>query len=619
MTQRNREFGCRSVLVVGIQQEKDIVVARQRARQLAAEAGFHAQDQARIATAVSEIARNAWQYAGGGRVEFSIDLRSRPQLLRIEVSDKGPGIRDVGAVLSGSYVSQTGMGTGLAGTQRLMDEFEISSRPREGTTVRFGKYLPTGSRTVDLETLGEMSMRLAQEQARGEADEFARLNREVLDALEEVRLREAEIEKRHSELERLSIELEETNRGVVALYAELDEKALALRRANEMKSRFLSHVSHEFRTPVNSVLALSRLLLERSDGDLTSEQEKQVTYIREATQQLADLVNDLLDLAKVEAGKTEVRVSRVDVAQFLGATRALMKPLSNNDAVTLVFEEPPQGLALSTDESKLGQIVRNLISNALKFTQKGEVRVRAEAEGDVVVFTVKDTGVGIDPKHHEHIFQEFAQVENPLQKNVKGTGLGLPLSRKLALLLGGTLSVESEAGAGATFTLRLPVGEEGNTKADDADAAESPGDRPILIIDDEDPARYISQHLLRGTRRRIIAAAGGAEGAERARFEHPALILLDLMMPGRTGFEVLEELKSDERTRDIPVVIQTSRAMTQSDFDRLGGRQAAVLRKEASGRREALLLMRAILQEPDLFANEPEFREETGRKSNLNA
>ena len=186
-----------------------------------------------------------------------------------------------------------------------------------------------------------------------------------------------ELEKRQEDFARLNVELDETNRGVVALYAELEEKAVALRRADEIKSRFLSHVSHEFRTPVNSVLALTRILLDRVDGDLSAEQEKQVSYIRDAAQQLAEIVNDLLDLAKVEAGKIEVHSTLIDLSQFFGATRALMRPLVTRESVNLVFEEPAAGLTVYTDESKLGQILRNLISNALKFTQHGEVRVAA--------------------------------------------------------------------------------------------------------------------------------------------------------------------------------------------------------------------------------------------------
>jgi len=407
------------ILSVKIGHEQDVVAARQRARQFSLLFGFSQQDQTRIATAVSEIVRNAYQYAGGGRLDFSINMRSRPQFLWIQVSDSGPGIRDLDAALSGAYISSTGMGLGLAGTSRLMDDFQVTSTP-QGTVVRFGKAIPSRSQPFDMSDIGEFCSMVAQQRSAGVSEELERQNREILQTLQLLRSREGELELRGQDLSRLNVELEETNRGVVALYAELDEKAAALRQAAEMKSRFLSHASHEFRTPVNSVLALTRMLLERKDGDLSAEQVKQVSFIRDAAQQLADLVNDLLDLAKVEAGKTEIQLSSVNVSHFFGAVRAIMRPLVTQDTVALVFEEPAAGLTIETDESKVAQILRNLISNALKFTQEGEVHIRADVNesGDSVVFQVKDTGIGIHLSDQERIFQEFAQIQHPLQRKV---------------------------------------------------------------------------------------------------------------------------------------------------------------------------------------------------------
>ena len=592
------------ILSVNIQNEEDVVIARQRARHLSSLLGFDQQDQARIATSVSEMARNTHTYAGRGRLDFSLDVRSTPQFLWIQIADRGPGISDLDAVLSGRYVSRTGMGIGIMGTRRLMDRFQISSAPGDGTMVRFGKALPGNAARIEMAHIGRLCAVLAQEKIAGVDKELQRQNRDLLQTLDILRVRETELEKRQQELARLNTELEETNRGVLALYAELDEQAIALKRADEMKSRFLSHVSHEFRTPVNAVLALTRLLIERSDGDLSPEQEKQVVYIRDAAQQLADIVNDLLDLAKVESGKTEVHIARIDVSRFLGASRALMRPLATRDSVRLIFEEVEPGLAVDTDESKLGQILRNLISNALKFTQDGEVLVAAERSktGDAVCFTVKDTGIGIAEKDQEQIFQEFAQIYSPLQQQVKGTGLGLPLSRRLAALLGGSLTVESAVGSGSTFTLSLPRGM--------VSPAGSPAmsSNTILIVDDEPASRYVAQQLLRGTRFRTIEA-NGAEAGERARFERPALILLDLIMAGRSGFEVLSDLKSDESTSAIPVVIHTSKAVTETDLARLGGRQLAILPKGEQGRLPAFLAIRKLLGEPALFSAEPEFRE----------
>lgn len=586
----------RHILSVNIQGELDAVTGRQRARQLSALLGFNQQDQTRIATSVSEIARNASQYATGGRLDFLINLQVRPQFFWMQVTDQGPGIRDIDSVLSGSYISPTGMGIGLSGTSRLMDAFHIASSP-QGTTVQFGKAIP---KQIEIADILQLCSVLAQQRPAGLTEELERQNRDLLLTLDALRQREFE-------LERLNLELEETNRGVLALYAELDEKAEALRQADEVKSRFLSHVSHEFRTPVNSVLALTRLLLMRTDGELTPEQEKQVGYIRDATQQLADMVNDLLDLAKVESGKTELRLTPVDVSQFLGATRGLMRPLATNEAVSLIFEEPSPGLIFESDESKLGQILRNLVSNALKFTQHGEVRVKAapSKSSNEITFTVSDTGIGIAPEDQERIFQAFAQIQHPIQSQVKGTGLGLSLSKRLAALLGGTLSVESTIGLGSTFSLTLPYTRPTATTIQ-TESAHRPASKPILVVDDEKTSRYLVERLLRGTNYHIIEASA-SDAAELARFELPALILLDLVMPERSGFEVLDKLKSDPETTRIPVIIHTSKVMTETEHARLGNRIAAILPKGTEGRLPALLAMREILGEPSLFSSEPEF------------
>jgi signal transduction histidine kinase len=591
------------LLSLSIDNEADIVRARQSARQIALRTGFSQQDQARIATAVSEIARNAVQYSGSGRVEFSFDVKAKPQVLWVEIADQGPGIGDLDGVLNDSYESRTGMGIGLSGTRRLMDHFRIQSHLGAGTKVTFGKALSASAKHISSADAVRLCAELPPPgNSAGVHDELQRQNQELLQTLETLRVRDLELAKREGELNQLSVELQETNRGVVALYAELDEKADALKRADEMKSHFLRYVSHEFRTPVNSVLALTQLLLRRMDGELTSEQEKQVNYIRRAVQDLAEMVNDLLDLAKVEAGKTEVRLSKIELGQFFGSIRALMRPLAVNDAVSLIFDDPPPGIILETDESKLGQILRNMISNALKFTEAGEVRVSAQRRWNgSLCFSVADTGIGIAAADLEKIFQEFAQVHNPLQKNVRGTGLGLPLSRKLASLLGGTLDATSTPGVGSTFSLILP------STFSEGDAPFLSSEKTILIIDDEEASRYITRQLFRGSKYRIIEARSGPEGTERTRFEHPSLILLDLMMPYQNGFNVLDELQADEATRNIPVVIQTSKTLTNIDYERLASRQATVLPKAGEGRLQALKTIRNILGEPDLFREEPEF------------
>src|SRR5580700_8393582 len=354
-----------TILTLAIASERDTVAARQRARQIARLLGFDSQDQTRISTAVSEIARNAFNYAGGGRIEYSIEGRTSPQLFIIKIRDCGPGVRDLESILEGRYKSSTGMGMGILGARRLMDKFEIESVPGKGTTIWLKKLLPARSRVWKPTDLPGLAAQLAGEGPQDAFQELQHQNQELLNALEEIRTRQIE-------LSRLNRELEDTNRGVVALYAELDEKADHLRRADDLKSRFLSNMSHEFRSPLNSILALSGLLLDRSDGELTAEQDQQVGYVKRAAQDLLELVNDLLDLAKVEAGKVEAKPLEFEVANLFAALRGMLRPLFLNQSVDLIFDNATHVPTLFSDEGKISQILRNLISNALKFTEKGE-------------------------------------------------------------------------------------------------------------------------------------------------------------------------------------------------------------------------------------------------------
>jgi signal transduction histidine kinase/CheY-like chemotaxis protein len=543
------------LLVVHLTSEPDVVGGRQRARQIARLLGFEALDQTRIATAVSEIARNAVSYGGGGRVEFGIEGRTAPQVFVIRVSDRGPGIHDLEDVLAGRYRSSTGMGLGIIGARRLVDQFHVESGAM-GTLVVLRKILPGTAALLTAERLAILTDELTRIVPDSPLQELRHQNQELLRTLDELNTRRVE-------LERVNNELEDTNRGVVALYAELDERADHLRRADELKSRFLANMSHEFRTPLNAIHALTHILLERMDGDINTEQERQIGYIRKAAEELNELVNDLLDLAKIEAGKIVIRAAEFEVAGLFGALRGMLRPLLVSDAVTLVFEDARELPVMTTDEAKVSQILRNLISNALKFTERGEVRISARVtdDGEAVVFTVADTGVGIAPEDQERIFQEFGQVENPVQRKVRGTGLGLPLSRRLAELLGGSLTLHSDPGQGSTFFATVPIhyaGAERETSAVSPTAAPASPDEPILVIEDSPEDLLVYEQFLEGSGFRPVPVPTIYQARQALRQLRPRAIILDILLRGQDAWTLLSELKGDEATRSIPLLVITT-------------------------------------------------------------
>jgi len=429
------------ILSVAIDGDKDVVLVRQRARQVSMALGFAKQDQVRIATAVSEMARAACACGAGGRAVFFLADGHLRQQLEVTVCTPrpAPAAGEGGAVVEAALVT----------AHRLMDACE-----REGDgaifAVRMRKALPPQV-PISAVKLAQVSTQLAVTPAANSYEEVQQQNQELVETL-------AELRERQEDLLELTRELEDTNRGIVALYAEIEDKAERLRRADEMKSRFLSNTSHELRTPLSSIRALSKLLLDRMDGDLTEEQERQVYLIERTATEMSELVNDLLDLAKIEAGRVEAQPAPVLVDNLFRALKGMMRPLVDAERVELVFDNGGIEAPFDSDEGMLSQILRNFISNALKFTEQGSVRVSAtdDAENDAFVFAVTDTGIGIDAEHLQLIFEEFTQVENPLQRKTKGTGLGLPLCRRLAELLGGRVDVTSAPGVGSTFMLTLP-------------------------------------------------------------------------------------------------------------------------------------------------------------------
>ncbi len=566
-----------------IQNEEDVVSVRRKAREIAAALGFDLNEQTRIATAVSEVARDSFANGGKSAAEFIADPETSWFTMRI--SGEGRSVGSLKRLMAGD----SAVALALAGAQRLMDEFQMESQGNKGSVVVLRKRLPAKTPWAP-KNLSKLADEIAKATPRGVMEELRHENRDLLRVMEELRARQ-------EDLSRLNTELEHTNRGVVALYGEIDEKAERLRRADQMKSRFLSHMSHEFRTPLTSIMALSRLLSDEADGKLSQEQHKQAMFIRKSAESLLDMVNELLDLARLEAGKSVVRPAQFTVTELFSALQGVLKPLrgvlrptSETADVDLVFEEAPGLPEMFTDESKVAQILRNFVSNALKFTEQGEIQVRAELSesGKSVVFSVRDTGAGIPPTHLDAIFQEFAQVESAVQKKVLGSGLGLPLAKGMAELLGGSVRVTSTLGVGSTFYAEIPVAYPLKS------VSSGQPEQAVLLIDDEEVARYLVRQAL-GPSVPAIEASSGRAGIELARTCHPRAILLDLNMPQMNGFEVLQELRSDPASHNIPVVILTGQALTQEQMDALEGQVTAVLSKEVLSQPDAADRLRLTL------------------------
>jgi signal transduction histidine kinase len=494
-----------------------VFAARQLGRGIAGTLAMERQDQLRVATALSEVSRSAVMAGQRATVMFGIDELD----LILAVTLTGPPSQD-----------------GITAAARLMDRIEVT-----GSQIVMAKRRPVGVRP----DAGAISEQLAAVFPASAMDELRRQNEDLIAALDDLRQQKEQLQLLNAELEEtnagvmalyaeLSEELEQTNRGVVALYAELDEKSERLRIASESKDRFWANVSHELRTPLNSIIGLTRLLAE-PDGDSQLEPERlyQVQLIRNSGNTLLTLVDDLLDVAKAESGRLHLDPAYVQLPPLLGRLRALVRPMADNSKVSIVVSDQDAPETVLTDELALTGILRNLLSNGIKYTNNGEVRLAVRTVGSSVEISVADTGIGIKPDQQERVFEEFYQVPGVRRG---GTGLGLPYARKLAELLGGELTLASEPGSGTTVVLRLPHG---------------PASIGTVVIADDDPgSRQVVRSLLTGIADRVIEAEDGSEALAAVEAGQVDLVLADLVMPVPERSTLLERLHPR-----VPVIIIT--------------------------------------------------------------
>jgi signal transduction histidine kinase/CheY-like chemotaxis protein len=528
-----------------------VFAARQLGRGLAAALALERQDQIRVATALSEISRSAVTAGRTADIAFGIDDAE----LRLTVT------------LDGEPPAE-----GIAAAARLMDKVTT-----DGHVVLMTKRRPPGVQP-DMKLVSEQ---LAAVHPRSALDELRRQNQDLISALEDLKQQKDQLVRLNAELQEtnrgvmalyneLSTELEQTNRGVVALYAELDETSQRLRAALESKDRFWANISHELRTPLNSIIGLTRLLAEpTAEGPLDEERLYQVELIRNSGGTLLALVNDLLDVAKAESGRLRVDPANVDLPALFGRLRGLARPMAEGKPVEVIVSDDGAPGTVLTDEVALTSILRNLLSNGIKYTDSGEVRLSARVTGRRLQISVADTGIGIPAGLSDHVFEEFYQVPGVRRG---GTGLGLPYARRLARILGGDLTLTSEPGIGTTVVLDLPH--------------QTPAVGTVLLADDDAAFRQVLRELLTGLADRLVEAGDGREALALLAQNQVDLVLADMRMPGMDGSALLARLPAS-----VPAIIVTG-ADTPAP-----PRAAALLRKDELTRERLEFTIRGVIRE----------------------
>jgi signal transduction histidine kinase len=432
---------------VYVRREGDIVKVRERVRRLAREIGFDSTTQIKITTAVSEVTRNIYEYAKSGAISLSLAERELDFGLLVMARDDGPGIDEatLRSIMRGNYQSSSGLGVGLSGTRKLMDEFDIQTKPNEGTRVTLVKWMPRGLAEDVKSRIEELRAHLGEDVEDSMVEELQRQNRDFVKIL-------GELEDKREQLEELNRQLNKTNQ-------ELNEANAKLRELAEMKEEFLALTTHDLRSPLTVISGVISFFTSGRLGELSPEQKNMVSMMERNTQNLIELVNDLLDASKLESGTMRLDIATFDLRDVIKELHeTMLLPLAKEKEIELVETFPEDLPFVQADRAKLRRILLNLLSNALKFTGKGGcVEVRANLEGERVRVSVSDTGVGIAPEDVTRLFDKYEQTRSRATRGEKGTGLGLYITKQLVELHGGKIEVDSEFGKGSTFSFTLPI------------------------------------------------------------------------------------------------------------------------------------------------------------------
>ncbi|MBL8267588.1 response regulator [Steroidobacter sp.] len=446
-------------------------------------------------------------------------------------------------------------------------------------------------RTARMRSEREELLRATQRQAeelQTQQEELRVSNEELEQQSNLLRDSQVRLEAQQAELEQSNVQLEEhmqmlshQNDNLDSARRELLTKAAELERSNQFKSEFLANMSHELRTPLNSSLILAKLLADNSQGNLSDEQIKFARNIYSAGNDLLELINDILDLSKIEARQIDLKRERIGLPALLDNMAQTFRPISTQKHVTLEMSLAPNAPAeIETDSQRLRQVLRNLLSNALKFTVQGKVTLKVFVRADTgdIAFSVEDTGIGISPDKQEIIFEPFRQADGTTNRRFGGTGLGLSISRQLAAMLGGHIELQSQPGVGSTFTLILPTALPAQPEKEERLVASAPvpirtrqhaaaertfgsapttadGGRVLLIVEDDQSFAQTIATLAAGLQFECVIASTADEGIELALKLRPTAIVLDIRLPDHTGLTVLDRLKHDPATRHIPVQV----------------------------------------------------------------
>ncbi len=478
----------------------------------------------------------------------------------------------------------------LHGVRERDREFMEVIAPSVGASVAAVLYRQRLQMALEETQALNEELQVQQEELRTANEELEEQSRALEESQSALENQQAELEQTNDQLAEQALNLDLKNSALVEAQDQLRQRAMELERASRYKSEFLANMSHELRTPLNSSLILAKLLADNSNGNLSEEQVRFAQTIYSAGNDLLQLINDILDISKVEAGKLELVPEELPVRRVVEALGRTFEPLARQKELEFsATVEPAVPASIHTDRQRLEQILKNLLSNAIKFTESGAVSLTVSADQHGWVrFAVRDSGIGIAPEQQERIFDAFHQADGTTSRRFGGTGLGLSISRDLTGLLGGSLSVSSTPGEGSLFTLSLPrngtlnapppaklaapvppVTPAPSVAPEPAEAPPVPsfpddrerpaaGQRTVLVIEDEPDFARILYDLAHDLEYRCLVALTAGEGLELAASQSPDAILLDIRLPDRSGLSVLQLLKDNPATRHIPVHVVSS-------------------------------------------------------------